>query len=39
MLRSKRGGKVEKVLSKIDENGNVTTNRLDSKGNIAGQWP
>jgi hypothetical protein len=29
----------EKVLSQVDKNGNVTTKILDSKGNIAGQWP
>jgi len=34
-----RRGKVDRVLSKVDENGNVTTIRLDKNGNEIGQWP
>lgn len=30
---------VERVLSKVDSNGNVTTFRLDVNGNIIGEWP
>jgi hypothetical protein len=32
-------GEVEKVVSKIDEAGNVTTYKVDSKGNIGDPWP
>jgi hypothetical protein len=32
-------GKVERVLSKVDSNGNVVTYRLNSKGEIIGIWP
>jgi hypothetical protein len=32
-------GQVERVLSKVDENGKVTTYRLDSNGKIIGTWP
>ncbi len=32
-------GDVEKVLSKIDKNGNVVTKQLDQNGNIIGDWP
>ena len=30
---------VERVLSKVDSTGKVTTYRLDSKGEIIGEWP
>lgn len=33
-----RNGEVDKVLSKVDELGNVTTQKLDSAGNIIGNW-
>jgi hypothetical protein len=29
----------ERVLSQVDENGNVTTSRIDSNGNVIGTWP
>lgn len=32
-------GKVERVLSKVDSDGNVTTYRLDADGNVIGVWP
>ncbi|WP_278337183.1 MULTISPECIES: hypothetical protein [Clostridium] len=32
-------GQVERVLSKIDNNGKVSTYRLNSKGEIIGIWP
>ena len=32
-------GEVERVLSKIDSSGNVTTYRLDKNGKIIGPWP
>ncbi|WP_353846320.1 MULTISPECIES: hypothetical protein [unclassified Clostridium] len=32
-------GQVERVLSKIDSNGNVSTYRLDSSGKVIGIWP
>ncbi|TKI53727.1 hypothetical protein FC756_22450 [Lysinibacillus mangiferihumi] len=32
-------GKVERVLSKVDSNGNVKTYRIDADGNIMGEWP
>ncbi|GIM58641.1 hypothetical protein [Capnocytophaga canimorsus] len=31
-------GEVDRVLSKIDTNGNVTTYKLDDLGNIIGNW-
>ncbi|WP_232779900.1 hypothetical protein [Capnocytophaga canimorsus] len=31
-------GEVDRVLSKIDTNGNVTTCKLDDLGNIIGKW-
>lgn len=34
-----RMGQVEKVLTKIDADGNVLTYRLDSTGEIIGTWP
>ncbi|WP_286674676.1 hypothetical protein [Clostridium sp. VAP51] len=32
-------GQVERVLSKIDSNGNVITYKLNSLGKIIGIWP
>lgn len=32
-------GAVEKVLSRVDKNGIVTTYRLDVDGKIIGTWP
>ncbi|MCC2379525.1 cytoplasmic protein [Bacillus wiedmannii] len=32
-------GKVERVLSKVDSSGKVKTFKIDSKGNIVGEWP
>ncbi|MGF7108299.1 hypothetical protein [Treponema pedis] len=32
-------GEVDKVLSKVDKTGNVTTKKLDNLGNIIGDWP
>lgn len=32
-------GEVDRVLSKIDANGNVVTQRLGENGNILGDWP
>ena len=32
-------GEVEKILSRVDEAGNVTTKQLDSAGNVIGNWP
>ncbi len=32
-------GKVERVLSKVDGNGNVKTHKLDANGDIIGDWP
>ena len=37
--RAMSKGQVEKVLSKIDANGNVVTKRLDSAGKVIGNWP
>ncbi|MGE7022130.1 hypothetical protein [Solibacillus cecembensis] len=34
-----RKGKVERVLSKVDSNGNVRTFRIDKDGDIIGEWP
>ncbi|WP_238596013.1 hypothetical protein [Capnocytophaga canimorsus] len=31
-------GQVDRVLSKIDTNGNVTTYKLDKLGNVIGNW-
>jgi len=39
ILEALGSGKVEKVLSKVDANGKVTTYRLDSTGKIIGTWP
>ncbi|SIT01180.1 hypothetical protein SAMN05421766_1077 [Zobellia uliginosa] len=32
-------GEVEKILSRVDEAGNVTIKQLDSAGNVIGKWP
>ncbi|MGE7874926.1 T7SS effector LXG polymorphic toxin [Bacillus paramycoides] len=32
-------GEVERVLSKVDSSGNVKTYRIDTKGDIIGEWP
>ncbi|OJE48261.1 hypothetical protein BAQ48_17860 [Bacillus luti] len=32
-------GAVERVLSKVDSSGNVKTFRIDTKGDIIGEWP
>lgn len=32
-------GQVERVLSKVDKTGKVTTYKLDSNGKIIGEWP
>lgn len=32
-------GEVDKVLSRVDKTGNVTTKKLDNLGNIIGDWP
>nr|WP_185778040.1 hypothetical protein [Bacillus toyonensis] len=32
-------GKVKRVLSKVDSSGKVKTFKIDSKGNIVGEWP
>jgi len=37
--RAIKNGEVEKVLSKIDKNGNVVTKKLDSNGKVIGDWP
>ncbi|WP_289064378.1 hypothetical protein [uncultured Zobellia sp.] len=37
--RAMQNGEVEKVLSRVDKAGNVSTKQLDSAGNIIGNWP
>ncbi len=37
--RALKKGEVERVLSKIDSNGNVKTFKIDAKGDIVGEWP
>ncbi|SIS37955.1 hypothetical protein SAMN05421768_10636 [Chryseobacterium joostei] len=32
-------GNVQRVLTKVDANGNVTTYTIDSSGNVTGPWP
>ncbi|MBR6433075.1 hypothetical protein ACMYZ5_03960 [Bacteroides sp. KG68] len=32
-------GNVDKVISRIDEKGNVITNKLNSAGEIISSWP
>ncbi|MDB4292822.1 DUF4280 domain-containing protein [Maribacter sp.] len=39
ILEAMENGNVEKVLSKIDKNGNVVTKKLDDAGKIIGDWP
>ena len=39
ITKALKQGKVERVLSKIDSDGNVTTYRLDADGNVIGVWP
>ncbi|WP_160690535.1 hypothetical protein [Clostridium sp. C2-6-12] len=39
ILEALDNGQVERVLSKIDSNGNVVTYKLDSDGKIIGIWP
>lgn len=39
IIKALKDGKVERVLSKVDSNGKVTTYRLDADGNITGVWP
>lgn len=39
ITKALRQGKVERVLSKIDSDGSVTTYRLDADGNVTGEWP
>ncbi|WP_062648137.1 PAAR-like protein [Chryseobacterium kwangjuense] len=37
--RAMKKGEVDRVLSKIDEKGKVTTYKLDKQGNVTGPWP
>ena len=37
--RALNRNQVERVLSKVDKNGVVTTFRLDSTGKVIGTWP
>ena len=39
IMEALKKGQVERVLSKVDADGNVVTYRLDSQGNIIGIWP
>ncbi|CDG36507.1 hypothetical protein CTHBC1_1895 [Acetivibrio thermocellus BC1] len=39
ILEALANNQVERILSKVDINGEVTTYRLDSEGNIIGLWP
>jgi len=39
IIRALKDNRIERVLSKVDANGKVTTYRLDSSGNIIGIWP
>jgi len=39
VLRAMKNGEVDKVLSKIDDAGNVTTYKIDAKGGIGKIWP
>ncbi|MGG5207407.1 PAAR-like protein [Chryseobacterium sp. MIQD13] len=34
-----KNGEVDRVLSKVDSNGNVTTYKIDKKGDVIGPWP
>ncbi|SCC70113.1 Uncharacterized protein BCZB5J_06569 [Bacillus cereus] len=37
--RALERNQVERVLSQVDSTGKVKTYRLDTKGNIIGEWP
>ena len=39
IMEALKKGQGERVLSKVDADGNVVTYRLDSQGNIIGIWP
>ncbi len=39
IIRAMENGEVEKILSNIDESGNVVTKSLDELGKIIGDWP
>jgi|GEM_PF-1139050 len=39
IIKALSKGEVERVLSKIDSSGRVTTYRIDVNGNIIGTWP
>ncbi len=39
IMRSLEKNEVERVLSKVDSNGNVKTYKLDKNGNTIGEWP
>lgn len=39
IIQAMRKGDVDKVVSRIDSQGNVVTNNIDAAGNIVGQWP
>ncbi len=39
IAKAMKKGQVDKVLSRVDKAGNVTTKQLDSSGNIIGGWP
>ena len=39
IINSLQNGEVDKVLSRVDSNGNVMNYRLDSNGFITGPWP
>lgn len=39
IMRSLEKNEVERVLSKVDSNGNVRTYKLDKNGNTIGEWP
>lgn len=39
IMRAMDAGEVDKVLSKVDEFGNVKTYKVDAKGEVTGPWP
>ncbi len=39
IIQSMKNGDVDKILSKVDESGNVTTFKLDKDGKKIGVWP
>ncbi len=39
IARALKNNEVEKVLSKIDKNGNVVTKKLGENGTVIGNWP